>query len=145
MEKEAKEMKSTKEKNKFIHEFKEFIFKGNVFDLALGVIIGGAFSKIVSSLVGDIIMPALSLLTGAVDFSSLKFEQQITDTMKIQLTYGNFIQTVFDFLIISLCLFLVVKAVNKFRKQEEKKEEVVAKPSKEEELLTEIRDILKKK
>ncbi|MGG2018112.1 large conductance mechanosensitive channel protein MscL [Bacillus sp. S10(2024)] len=121
------------------NEFKKFALKGNVMDLAVGVVIGGAFGKIVSSLVNDIIMPLLGLLLGGINFSKLAYPLG-KDTLK----YGAFIQTVVDFFIIAFSIFLFIKLFNKltFKKEEEKKEEVPA-PSKEEVLLTEIRDLLK--
>ena len=132
---------------KFFGEFKEFVSKGNVIDLAVGVVIGGAFGKIVSSLVDNIIMPLVGLIIGGVDFSSLSV------TVKgASIKYGLFIQNVVDFLIVALCIFIFIKAINsldkkvksKVKKEEEKKKEEPAKPTKEEELLTEIRDLLKK-
>lgn len=123
-------------------EFKEFISKGNVLDLAVGVIVGGAFGKIVTSLVDDIIMPIIGLIIGGIDFSGLNFK--IGDaTVK----YGMFIQNVVNFLIIAFSIFLVVKAVNKMRRIKPEKEEAPAEPQKtnEEILLTEIRDLLKNK
>ncbi|HDX9587532.1 TPA: large conductance mechanosensitive channel protein MscL [Bacillus pseudomycoides] len=121
------------------NEFKKFALKGNVMDLAVGVVIGGAFGKIVSSLVNDIIMPLLGLLLGGINFSKLAYPLG-EDTLK----YGAFIQTVVDFFIIAFSIFLFIKLFNKltFKKEEEKKEEVPA-PTKEEVLLTEIRDLLK--
>ncbi len=128
-----------------IKEFKEFVSKGNVIDLAVGVIIGGAFGKIVSSLVDNILMPLIGLLLGGINFSDLSVK--INDTV---LNYGLFIQNVVDFLIIALCVFFIVKAVNKLtnltkkkEKEEAKKEEKPAKSS-EVLLLEEIRDLLKK-
>ena len=124
-----------------IKEFKEFIQRGNVIDLAVGVIIGAAFGKIVTSLVDDILMPIIGIILGKVDFSSLS----VTVGSAI-IKYGSFIQNLIDFLIVAFCIFLIVKLVNKLtkKKKEEKKAEVPA-PSKEEVLLTEIRDILKKR
>ncbi|MEH7462186.1 large conductance mechanosensitive channel protein MscL [Bacillus thuringiensis] len=121
------------------NEFKKFALKGNVMDLAVGVVIGGAFGKIVSSLVNDIIMPLLGLLLGGINFSKLAYPLG-KDTLK----YGAFIQTVVDFFIIAFSIFLFIKLFNKltFKKEEEKKEEVPA-STKEEVLLTEIRDLLK--
>lgn len=124
-------------------EFKEFISKGNVLDLAVGVIIGGAFGKIVTSLVDDIIMPFIGLIIGGLDFSDLSIV-----IGKATIKYGMFIQNVVNFLIIAFSVFMIVKAVNKVRriKPEEKEEEpVVEAPSKEEALLAEIRDLLKAK
>lgn len=127
---------------KFIQEFKEFSMRGNVMDMAVGVVMGTAFSAIVTSLVKDIIMPLIGLLTGGVDFSNLS----VTLLGKAVLTYGSFIQSIFNFLMISLSIFLMVKFANKVsslrQKQEEQKENVLE-PSKEELLLTEIRDLLK--
>ena len=119
-------------------EFKEFISKGNIFDMAVGVIIGGAFCKIVTSLVNDIIMPLVGVIIGGLDFTNL------TITVKdATINYGTFIQNIVDFLIIALCIFAVVKAMSKFKKKEEKAEEP-PKPSEEVLLLREIRDSLKK-
>ena len=124
-----------------IKEFKEFIQRGNVIDLAVGVIIGAAFGKIVSSLVDDILMPLIGIILGKVDFSSLS----VTVGSAV-IKYGSFIQNLIDFLIVAFCIFLIVKFINKLtkKKKEEKKAEPPA-PSKEEVLLTEIRDILKKR
>ena len=132
---------------KFFGEFKDFVSKGNVIDLAVGVVIGSAFGKIVSSLVDNIIMPLVGLIIGGVDFSSLSV------TVKgASIKYGLFIQNVVDFLIVALCIFIFIKAINsldkkvksRVKKEEEKKKEEPPKPTKEEELLTEIRDLLKK-
>lgn len=119
-------------------EFKEFAMRGNVVDLAVGVIIGGAFGKIVSSLVNDILMPLIGLLLGGIDFSGLSLK--IGDAV---IKYGMFIQTVVDFLIISFSIFLFVKVLNKLYRLK-KEEEASPTLTKEEELLTEIRDLLKK-
>ena len=137
---------------KFINEFKEFAVKGNAVDMAVGVIIGGAFGKIVSSIVNDIIMPPIGWLIGGVNFSDLKFE---LPTVKIAgeelaaatINYGAFIQTIIDFTIIAFCVFMLVKGINKLAKKQ-KKEEANAPaappaPSKEEVLLTEIRAAIK--
>lgn len=124
-------------------EFKQFAIKGNVLDLAIGVIIGGAFGKIVSSLVNDVIMPIIGLISGGVDFSNL----QIT-VGEAAIKYGAFIQSIVDFLIIALSIFFFVRGINSFKKKEEEKDEepaVSPEPSKEEILLSEIRDILKQK
>ncbi|WP_066889074.1 large-conductance mechanosensitive channel protein MscL [Clostridium nigeriense] len=136
---------------KFITEFKEFALKGNVLDLAIGVIIGGAFNKIVSSLVNDIIMPPIGAITGGVDFKDLKYilKPQIGDIPAVTLNYGAFIQNVVDFLIIAFSIFIFIKVVSKLnRKKEEanKEESIVEEPklTVEQELLTEIRDLLKK-
>lgn len=122
---------------KFLKEFKEFVSRGNVLDLAVAVIIGAAFGKIVSSLVDDIIMPLFGIIVGK-NFASLTLE--VNGSL---IAYGAFIQAVVDFLIIALCIFLFTKAINRFKKKEEKKEET--KKSDEVVLLEEIRDLLKKK
>ena len=126
---------------KVVNEFKEFISKGNVLDLAVGVIIGGAFSSIVTSLVNNILTPILGLILGGVDFSSLAI------TFKdARIEYGAFIQSIIDFLIVAFCIFMIVKLINKFmhfHKKEEEKKEVVPPKSPEVLLLEEIRDLLK--
>ena len=122
----------------FVKEFKEFAVKGNVMDMAVGVIIGGAFGKIVSSVVDDLLMPLVGMLTGGVVFTALSVK-----VGEATLTYGNLIQNVIDFLIVAFCIFLMVKGINKFKKQPEP--EAPAGPSAEEKLLTEIRDLLKEK
>ena len=129
----------------FIKEFREFAMRGNVVDMAVGVIIGGAFGKIVSSLVGDVAMPVLGILTGGVDFKDLKIPlaEAVGETPAVTLNYGAFIQNVFDFIIIAFAIFMMVKALNKLKK-EQPKEEAAPEPSAEEKLLTEIRDLLKK-
>ena len=137
---------------KFIAEFKEFAMKGNVVDMAIGVVIGAAFGKITTSLVNDVIMPLISRITGGVDFSAWKWvlkaaevdETGAETAAEIAVNYGSFIAVVLDFLIIALVLFMVVKAINKLRsigKKEELAEEEPAPTA--EELLTEIRDLLK--
>lgn len=127
----------------FIKEFREFAMRGNVVDMAVGVIIGGAFGKIVSSLVADIFMPVLGILTGEVDFKDLKLvlQEAVGDTPAVTLNYGLFIQNVLDFIIIAFAIFLMIKAINKLKKPVEEK---IAEPSNEEKLLSEIRDLLKK-
>ena len=123
-----------------IKEFKEFISRGNVLDLAVGVIIGGAFNKIVTSLVDNILMPIIGLIIGGVDFSSLSFK--IKDAT---IAYGLFIQNIVDFLIVAFTIFIVIKAVNKLMRKKEKKEEAApAGPSEEVLLLTEIKNELVK-
>ena len=117
----------------FLKEFREFAMRGNVVDMAVGVIIGGAFGKIVSSLVGDVVMPVLGILTGGVDFKA------VGETPSVTLNYGVFIQNVFDFIIIAFAIFMMIKGINKVKKPVEE----VKGPS-QEELLTEIRDLLKK-
>lgn len=131
-------------KPKMLGEFKSFIMRGNVVDMAVGVIIGGAFGKIVTSLVNDILMPAISLLTGKIDVGSLKFEHVLSETMTIKLNYGVFLQTIIDFVIIAASIFMVIKLIGKLSRKKESVEEVIT-PSNEEVLLTEIRDLLKEK
>ncbi|MDD3686965.1 MAG: large-conductance mechanosensitive channel protein MscL [Bacteroidales bacterium] len=137
-----------------IKEFKEFAMRGNVIDLAVGVVIGGAFGKIVASLVANIIMPPIGLLIGGVNFTDLKWEmkaKEIVDGVEqaaVTLNYGSFLQVTFDFIIVAFAIFLFVKGINTLNKK--KAEAPVAPaappaPSKEELLLTEIRDLLKKK
>jgi len=135
---------------KLADEFKAFAMKGNVVDMAVGIIIGAAFGKIVSSVVGDIIMPPLGLLIGGVNFTDLKLIlKAAVDATHPAVTwnYGNFLQAAFDFLIVALAVFMVIKAINAAKKKE-KDAPVVAPeppaPTKEEILLTEIRDLLKK-
>ncbi|MCQ6520559.1 MULTISPECIES: large-conductance mechanosensitive channel protein MscL [Bacillus] len=121
------------------NEFKKFAFKGNVVDLAVGVVIGAAFGKIVSSLVKDVITPLLGMVLGGVDFTDLKLTFG-----KSSIMYGNFIQTIFDFLIIAAAIFMFVKVFNKLTsRKEEEEEEEIPEPTKEEVLLGEIRDLLK--
>ena len=126
----------------FIKEFREFAMRGNVVDMAVGVSIGGAFGKIVSSLVADVFMPVLGILTGGVDFKDLKITlaDAVGETPAVTLNYGVFIQNVFDFIIIAFAIFMMIKALNKLKKPEEKVKELTG----EEKLLTEIRDLLKK-
>lgn len=123
---------------KFIKEFKEFISKGNVFDMAIGVIIGSSFSNIVSSVVDDLMTPILGILIGGHDFSNLS----ITVGNSV-IKYGMLLQNIIDFLIVAICLFVVIKGINKFKRKEEKKE--VNTKSDEVILLEEIRDLLKSK
>ncbi|MBQ5844381.1 MAG: large-conductance mechanosensitive channel protein MscL [Alistipes sp.] len=137
----------------FLKEFKAFALKGNVMDMAVGVIIGGAFGKIVSSLVNDVIMPPIGLIVGGVDFTNLKLtlKSAVVDVAgavtapAVTWNYGAFIQQVVDFTILAFCVFMMVKIMNKLLKKEEKKPAPAAPPapSKEEVLLTEIRDLLK--
>ena len=139
--------------SKLIQEFKDFAVKGNAVDMAVGVIIGGAFGKIVSSIVDDIIMPPIGWLIGGVKFTDLKFTLPTVDIPGVEkmeavtINYGNFLQTTFDFIVIAFCVFLLVKGINRLSKKKE--EEAAApvpdpKPTNEEKLLTEIRDLLKK-
>ncbi len=137
-----------KKGGKLITEFKEFISRGNVIDLAVGVIVGGAFTTIVSSLVDDIIMPVIGIITGGINFSSLKFTiklpEELIDVDPATINYGLFIQNVINFFLTALVIFLLVKAINAFRKKEEEEEPAPApaEPSDEVKLLTEIRDVL---
>lgn len=125
----------------FLKEFREFAMRGNVVDMAVGVIIGGAFGKIVSSFVGDVVMPVLGILTGGVDFKDLKITlaEAVGETPAVTLNYGAFVQNVFDFIIIAFAIFMMIKGINKVKKPVEE----VKGPS-QEDLLTEIRDLLKK-
>ena len=140
---------------KFINEFKEFAVKGNAVDMAVGVIIGGAFGKIVTSIVNDIIMPPIGWIIGGVNFSELKATLPAVSVAGEELApatinYGSFIQTIFDFLIIALCVFFLVRIINKLARKRKKVEQKAAKPeppkvSAEEKLLAEIRDLLKER
>lgn len=138
---------------KFINEFKAFAVKGNAVDMAVGVIIGGAFGKIVSSIVNDLIMPPIGWLIGGVNFSDLKITlpaEKIADGIEMQaatINYGSFIQNLIDFVIIAFCVFLLVKGINKLanKKQEKPAPTPAPEPSAEEKLLAEIRDLMKKK
>ena len=133
----------------FVKEFKEFAMKGNVMDMAVGVIIGGAFGKIVTSLVDDVLMPAIGMLTGGIDLSGLEYKVMLPALdggeaiAGATLKYGAFIQNIIDFLIIAFCIFLMVKAMNKIMPKKEEPE-APAGPT-QEELLTDIRDLLKEK
>ena len=138
----------------FLTDFKNFAMKGNVLDMAVGVIIGGAFGKIVTSLVNDVIMPAVGLLVGGINFTELKWviKEAVLDeagavvTPEATLNYGNFIQSTVDFLIIAFCIFLFIRLISKLnRKKEEAPAAPAPEPSAEEKLLTEIRDLLKNK
>jgi large conductance mechanosensitive channel len=124
---------------KLLNEFKEFISKGNVIDMAVGVVIGSAFSKIVTSLVNDIIMPLVGIIIGGLDFTSLSIK--IKDS---EILYGSFIQNIVDFLIIAACIFTVIKIMNKFKKQKPVEEPKPVETPEDIKLLTEIRDLLKK-
>ena len=155
-------MSAPEKKKSFMGEFKTFIARGNVMDMAVGVIIGGAFGKISTSLVNDVIMPLISVLTGGVDFSNWKIvlkaavagaDGVIDPATEVAIKYGSFLATILDFLIIALAVFCMVKLINGFRDKAEalkKKEEEAAAveappaPSNEELLLTEIRDLLKR-
>lgn len=142
-------------KCKFLSDFKDFAVKGNVIDMAVGVIIGGAFGKIVTSLVNDVIMPTVGIAIGGLDFKNLKWvmkdavmDGETVVTPEVAMNYGNFIQNVVDFIIIAFCIFVMIKLImNLKRKKEEPVQEPAPapapEPSNEEKLLTEIRDLLK--
>ena len=129
-----------------VKEFKEFAVKGNVMDMAVGIIIGVAFGKIVSSLVADVIMPPIGLLVGGVDFSNLVVTLKAAEegVEAVTLRYGMFLQAVFDFLIVAFAVFMAVKALNSMRKKEAETPAAPPAPSAQEQLLMEIRDLLKK-
>ncbi|MHB9307903.1 large-conductance mechanosensitive channel protein MscL [Fusobacterium polymorphum] len=131
---------------KLFDEFKAFVMRGNVVDLAVGVIIGGAFGKIVTSLVNDIFMPIVGIALGNVDFSSLeiKLGEPVEGAEQAAIRYGAFIQEIVNFLIIALCIFMVIKVINKMQKKKEEAPAPAPEPTKEEVLLTEIRDALNK-
>ena len=131
---------------KLFDEFKAFVMRGNVVDLAVGVIIGGAFGKIVTSLVNDIFMPIIGMIIGNVDFSSLeiKLGEPVEGAEQAAIRYGAFIQEIVNFLIIALCIFMVIKVINKLQKKKEEAPAPAPEPTKEEVLLTEIRDALNK-
>lgn len=132
----------------FINEFKKFAVKGNAIDMAVGVIIGAAFGKIVSSIVDDIIMPPIGWLIGGVNFTDLKFKLPSVDLglekmAPATINYGNFLQTLLNFIIIAFCVFLLVKGINRLANNKKDEKPAVPTPTKEEILLTEIRDLLK--
>lgn len=141
--------------NKLIKEFKDFAVKGNMIDMAVGIIIGGAFGKIITSLVNDVIMPPIGLLVGGVNFTDLKWDMKdaVVDavgvvTPAVTLNYGNFLQVLFDFLIVAFTIFMFVRLISKAKQRMEAPAkpaapEAPAPPTKEETLLTEIRDLLK--
>jgi large conductance mechanosensitive channel len=136
---------------KIVQEFKQFAMKGNVVDMAVGIIIGAAFGKIVSSLVNDVIMPPIGLLIGGVDFTALKFtlkdasvDQAGNAINAVTLNWGTFVQTAIDFLIVAFAIFMIIKLMNNLKKKEEIAPAAPPEPTKEEKLLAEIRDLLKK-
>ena len=141
---------------KFLNEFKEFAMRGNVVDMAVGVIIGAAFGKIISSLVDDIIMPLVGVATGGMNFTDYKWviQQAVIDgttqevlTPEVSLNWGSWVQTIVDFIIIALCIFVAIKGINQLKRKEEEAPAPAPdpEPTKEEVLLTEIRDLLKEK
>lgn len=131
-----------------VKEFKEFISKGNVIDLAVGVIIGAAFGKIITSLVADVLMPPIGYLMGGVDFSDKKVvlvaADAVTKVEEVAIRYGNFINALIQFLIVAICIFAVIKAINSMKRKEEAAPAAAPAPKAEEVLLAEIRDLLKK-
>jgi large conductance mechanosensitive channel len=129
-----------------MQEFKTFAMRGNVVDMAVGIIVGGAFGKIVSSFVADVIMPPIGLLLGGVDFSDLviTLKKAVGETAAVTLNYGKFIQSVIDFLIIAFAIFMAIKAMNSLKKKEKEAPAAPPAPPREEVLLTEIRDLLKR-
>jgi large conductance mechanosensitive channel len=133
----------------FVKEFKEFAMRGSVVDLAIGVVIGAAFGKIVTSMVDDLIMPVIGFITGGIDFSEMKYVLKAADPTNevaaVTINYGNFINTVVQFLIIAFVIFLVIKGINSLKRSQPVEEAAPAGPTKEEALLMEIRDLLKNK
>lgn len=129
-----------------LKEFKDFAMRGNVIDMAVGIVIGAAFGKIVASLVNDVIMPPLGLLIGGVNFTDLKIvmKEAVGKDPAVTLNYGSFIQVIFDFAIVAFAIFMLIKGINRFKKKEEVKKATPPVPTTEERLLTEIRDLLKK-
>jgi len=130
----------------FVSEFKSFAMKGNVVDMAVGIIIGAAFGKIVASLVKDVIMPPIGVLVGGVDFSQLAYiiQEAQGEVAAVTINYGLFIQSIVDFLIVAFAIFMAIKVMNSLKKKEEEAPAAPAKPSDEVALLSEIRDLLKK-
>lgn len=136
---------------RFFKEFKEFAMRGNVVDMAVGIVVGGAFGKIVTSFVNDVLMPPIGMLLGGVDFTDLKvvLNQAVVEAgevvePEVAISYGNFIQTIVDFLIIAFAIFLVIKGINKMKREKPEEPAAPAEPSAEVKLLTEIRDLLHK-
>ncbi len=131
----------------FVKEFKEFAVKGNMIDMAVGIIIGAAFGKIVASLVGDVLMPPLGLLVGSVNFTDLAMtlRDAVGDQPAVVLKYGAFIQTIFDFIIVAFAIFMMVKWINKLKRKEEEAPAAPPAPPVQEVLLREIRDLLKQR
>lgn len=131
---------------KMLQEFKTFAMRGNVVDMAVGIIIGGAFGKIVSSFVSDVIMPPIGIMLGGVDFSklSITLKEASEGVEAVTIKYGMFINTIIDFIIIAFAIFMVIKGMNSLKKKEEEKPAPPPAPSAEEKLLSEIRDLLKK-
>ena len=136
--------------SKFIQEFKQFAIKGNAIDMAVGIIIGTAFGKVISSIVDDIVMPPIGWLIGGVDFSDLKVTMPsivisgVEQMKTVTINYGNFFQTLINFLIIALCVFLMVKSIHRLTGKKKEVSKLIPKSTNEEKLLTEIRDLIKK-
>jgi len=130
-----------------LKEFKEFAMRGNVVDMAVGIVIGAAFGKIVSSIVADVIMPPIGVLLGGVDFTNLAItiKSATADSAAVVVSYGKFIQTIVDFIIVAFAIFMVVKAMNTLKKKKEEAPAAPPAPTKEEVLLTEIRDALRQR
>ena len=130
-----------------IKEFKEFAMRGSVLDLAIGVIIGAAFGKIVTSLVDDVLMPPIGYISGGIDFSNMRWVikpgDEVNKIAEVSIRYGNFINTVIQFLIVAFCIFLIVKGINSLKREKAAAPEIPPAPTKEEVLLTEIRDVLR--
>lgn len=138
----------------FLKEFKEFAMRGNVIDMAVGVVIGAAFGKIISSLVDDIIMPLVGVVTGGINFTDYKWviQKAVVDsqtqevlTPEVTMNWGSWVQTLVDFIIVAFCIFVAIKAINQLKRKKEEAPAPAPAPSKEEVLLTEIRDLLKEK
>lgn len=138
----------------FLKEFKEFAMRGNVIDMAVGVVIGAAFGKIISSLVDDIIMPLVGVVTGGMNFTDYKWviQKAVVDsqtqevlTPEVTMNWGSWVQTLVDFIIVAFCIFVAIKAINQLKRKKEEAPAPAPAPSKEEVLLTEIRDLLKEK
>lgn len=129
----------------FLSDFKKFAMRGNVMDMAVGIIIGGAFGAIVTSLVNDVIMPPIGIVLGGVDFSSLSvtLKQAVGEEPAVVLSYGKFVNTIVNFLIIAFSVFLMIRAINKLEHKKEEEPAPAPKPTADQELLTEIRDLLK--
>jgi large conductance mechanosensitive channel len=142
----AASLKKEERNMSMMSEFRDFAMRGNVVDMAVGIVIGGAFGKIVTSFVNDVLMPPIGMALGGVDFSDLvmTLKEASGDVAAVTLNYGSFVQTVIDFIIIAFAIFMVIKAMNKMKKKEEAAPAAPPKPSAEETLLSEIRDLLKK-
>jgi len=136
----------SEDKKGFFAEFKEFISRGSVLDMAVGIIVGSAFTAIVNSLVNDLLMPIIGTIIGGVDFASLKIviTEAVGDTPEVAILYGSFIQSIVNFILIALAVFLIVRGINRFRRKKNEEPAPAPEPSDEVKLLTEIRDTLRK-